>query len=454
MDHRKSFLLNLSRALSILESENLVAVGSWEKVRTDREYRHFLKKPNCSLRNTLCEALQDPTRRAIFFETGGYEFRENEREDVRASRLKVKIHQMFADPLKNKAYSFAGFFQKIRRPSFQNAQLSVSQTRICSDDEDMEEIASPPPKRRLRSSEAPEDVPSTSATAASALLESSAADLWKTTKIPFDSVNKDEHDMRGYSTMRGNMMAHKLVLGLLARGMKATQIHAAYERMCEIGVSDFKGATVMSPRSIDEKRFCLDTMNRIHLTDKIEKSGKGVIVVDDATMLRGNSSSGIVFICSDGSSVLLALTPNLAKTSEALAEQTMTTLKNLPFWSSLKSKIAFIMSDSARKQTKANQLMCEMFKKMEIEVHELNCLMHACAIQEKNTYDQWTEKKGASEYLLLARKLHMCIMKSLGDGPESLQVARGHSIRPELDQVMLDWYGLKTKLFFQGQAMH
>ena len=199
------------------------------------------------------------------FETEGYTFREKGHADVRASNLIRKIAQMFDDPLKNQAYSFSAFFQKIKRSAHERAEISLSQTRIGSEDEDMEERAiedeiiedSAPPqaKRRLRSSGAPEDVleePSTSA-ATNSSFESSASELWDMTKIPFDSVNKEEHDMRGFSNMRGGLTAHKMVLGLLARGQKASAINAAYTRMTEC-VLEFKGSKVMSTRTIDEKR--------------------------------------------------------------------------------------------------------------------------------------------------------------------------------------------------------
>jgi len=94
--------------------------------------------------------------------------------------------------------------------------------------------------------------------------------------------------------------------------------------------------------------YCLDTLNRLMLEEKIEKSGPGIIVLDDATLLRGNSASGIVFITSDGSSVIIALYPNIAKSSEDLAKQTFQTLQELSFWPVLKTKIKFLMSDSSR----------------------------------------------------------------------------------------------------------
>ena len=130
---------------------------------------------------------------------------------------------MLENPLKNVTYNFSSFFQKIHRRSFEKAELSMSQTRISSEDENMEEDpVSPPPKRRLRSSGAPElsDEPSTSAEVPR--IESKASDLWAKTKM-FTSLDRDEHDLRGFSTMRGGIMAHKLVLGLLADGLKASE---------------------------------------------------------------------------------------------------------------------------------------------------------------------------------------------------------------------------------------
>jgi len=56
MDHRKAFLLNLSRALTVLESQNLAEAGTLEKVRTDKTFRGYLRKPKCGLRKKLLDA--------------------------------------------------------------------------------------------------------------------------------------------------------------------------------------------------------------------------------------------------------------------------------------------------------------------------------------------------------------------------------------------------------------
>ena len=58
MDHRKSHLLNLSRALAILENEKQVEAGCFERIRNDRKFRYKIKQPESSLKLALLRALE------------------------------------------------------------------------------------------------------------------------------------------------------------------------------------------------------------------------------------------------------------------------------------------------------------------------------------------------------------------------------------------------------------
>lgn len=174
-------------------------------------------------------------------------------DSIALSRVKRSIERMFKDPKNREPWSFSYCFKRVVRTAKQKA-LSMSQVDL-SDHEDQaapdeEPVEEPPRKRLLRSSTPDPSLPSTSA---SSSFIDNASEMWNTSSAPLEALDRSNHDMRGYSKVKGTLATHSMILGLLMRGHNSSNIHGFITRCCEV-MAEWRDVEVMGRRTIDNKR--------------------------------------------------------------------------------------------------------------------------------------------------------------------------------------------------------
>ncbi|CAG5111323.1 Oidioi.mRNA.OKI2018_I69.chr2.g5643.t1.cds [Oikopleura dioica] len=288
------------------------------------------------------------------------------------------------------------------------------------------------------------------------LSSSSATELFKKQRLSFDGVDGAE-DLRGFNQLAYHPKAIQILLCFLMRGLHGRTCETVFKTLCA-SLTELKGQNPPTAATINSKRFCIETLAREQLIEEIQAAKPGgCLLIDDATLVHSARATGIVYVNTKGRAFSIGLYETLVSKGEDMAKQILAKLRALPFWSILKQKIGFLVSDSCAAQLHANQLIIEGLKSEEgISAVEIVCQMHATAWLERYTYKDWSEKKPAKKILFnpdpndeslntpdpdvaKASKVFTAIMTLFGARTLNLTGHHAKSLRNELEAQQEVW---------------